>query len=229
MKSRGEEDPRLCSQPRCRPGMSSWLRKGPALRTFAPACLPDPCPPPRCCPTPPHRTAGQEGPDDCVHRAAGHALAAGGAPGASFALRAPAPATPPRRSAAALACGRGDIAHLVASRCADFNTTLSSHPPTHSFNPPWQAGEVIEYLVDEGQPVEYKQPVVLISPYFGARSASPQSWVLLAAAAAVPAPGAAACCACGLAGGSWRGGAAAVGAPISPSQPGCVRRAGGVF
>ncbi len=30
-----------------------------------------------------------------------------------------------------------------------------------------QAGEIIEFLVSEGEPVEYKQPVVVISPFFG--------------------------------------------------------------
>jgi hypothetical protein len=30
-----------------------------------------------------------------------------------------------------------------------------------------QAGEVVEFLADEGSPVEYKQPVLIISPYFG--------------------------------------------------------------
>lgn len=30
-----------------------------------------------------------------------------------------------------------------------------------------QAGEVVEFLVEEGSPVEYKQPVVVISPFFG--------------------------------------------------------------
>ncbi|PRW60104.1 Biotin carboxyl carrier of acetyl- carboxylase isoform A [Chlorella sorokiniana] len=30
-----------------------------------------------------------------------------------------------------------------------------------------QAGEVVEFLVSEGEPVEYKQPVVVISPFFG--------------------------------------------------------------
>ena len=30
-----------------------------------------------------------------------------------------------------------------------------------------QAGEVVEFLVEEGEPVEYKQPVLVIAPYFG--------------------------------------------------------------
>lgn len=30
-----------------------------------------------------------------------------------------------------------------------------------------QAGEVVEFLVDEGSPVEYKQPVLVIAPFFG--------------------------------------------------------------
>ena len=30
-----------------------------------------------------------------------------------------------------------------------------------------QAGEVVEFLVDEGAPVEYKQAVLVIAPYFG--------------------------------------------------------------
>ncbi|PSC76187.1 Biotin carboxyl carrier of acetyl-carboxylase isoform B [Micractinium conductrix] len=29
-----------------------------------------------------------------------------------------------------------------------------------------QAGEVVEFLVEEGEPVEYKQPVLVIAPYF---------------------------------------------------------------
>jgi len=30
-----------------------------------------------------------------------------------------------------------------------------------------QAGEVVEFLVSEGEPVEYKQPVLVIAPFFG--------------------------------------------------------------
>lgn len=40
---------------------------------------------------------------------------------------------------------------------------LGTHWPLEST----QAGEVVEFLVDEGAPVEYKQPVLVIAPYFG--------------------------------------------------------------
>lgn len=37
---------------------------------------------------------------------------------------------------------------------------------------------MVEFLVSEGEPVEYKQPVVVISPYFGEQPAAAGcSWV----------------------------------------------------
>ncbi|KAI7844615.1 hypothetical protein COHA_001707 [Chlorella ohadii] len=44
-----------------------------------------------------------------------------------------------------------------------FIEQLGTHWPLESP----QAGEIIEFLVSEGEPVEYKQPVVVISPFFG--------------------------------------------------------------
>ncbi|KAI3436244.1 hypothetical protein D9Q98_002297 [Chlorella vulgaris] len=43
---------------------------------------------------------------------------------------------------------------------------LGTHWPLESP----QAGEVVEFLVDEGSPVEYKEPVLVISPFFGVPS-----------------------------------------------------------
>ena len=41
--------------------------------------------------------------------------------------------------------------------------------PSPFLLPLLQAGEVVEFLVDEGAPVEYKQAVLVIAPYFGER------------------------------------------------------------
>jgi len=67
----------------------------------------------------------------------------------------------------------GDITLLRASRPAKQNAQLR-HP--HARYRGWQrfgaqaplAGEIVTYLVDEGDPVEYRQELVEMAPYFGA-------------------------------------------------------------
>lgn len=42
---------------------------------------------------------------------------------------------------------------------------MHEHVDTHVQAP--QAGEIVSFAVEEGQPVEYNQPIVELAPFFG--------------------------------------------------------------